>query len=325
MRSRADTLAEKSLAAMISAIEIYNKPDFKYREETFSVLCVNAWELLIKAYWLKQNKNKLKSLYVYEHKNNKDGSASKKNTVKLTRSGNPFTHNMEHLAGKLVDSKDLDAAAWDNLKAIIEIRDSAIHFYNKNGIFAIRLQEVGSASVKNYVTAIKTWFIVDMSIYNFFLMPLSFVTAPQSVDGITLSREEQNIIKYIDKLESAYTSDRPYSVTVNFNITFSKSKVREALNVQLTNDPTATKVIWTEQDIDAKYRYEYADLVAQCRNRYTDFKVNDKFHEARKPLEGNIKYSTIRYLNKANPDKTPSKRYYSESVLTVFDAIYTKK
>ncbi|MCI1753546.1 MAG: DUF3644 domain-containing protein [Flavobacteriales bacterium] len=42
-------LMEKSTHAALSAIEIYNKPDFKYREESFSILMVNAWELLLKA------------------------------------------------------------------------------------------------------------------------------------------------------------------------------------------------------------------------------------------------------------------------------------
>ena len=40
---------EKSVGAALSAIEIYNKPDFKYREETFAILMINAWELLLKA------------------------------------------------------------------------------------------------------------------------------------------------------------------------------------------------------------------------------------------------------------------------------------
>jgi len=45
-------LADKSVQAAISAIEVYNKPDFSYREESFSLLMLNAWELLLKAKWL---------------------------------------------------------------------------------------------------------------------------------------------------------------------------------------------------------------------------------------------------------------------------------
>ena len=45
-------LAEKSLQAAVAAIEIYNKPNFSYREEAFALLMSNAWELLLKAKWL---------------------------------------------------------------------------------------------------------------------------------------------------------------------------------------------------------------------------------------------------------------------------------
>ncbi|WP_223955216.1 DUF3644 domain-containing protein [Aeromonas caviae] len=54
-------MLEKSVAAMLSAIEIYNKPDFRYREETFSVLCINSWELLLKAKVLNLASNKVAS------------------------------------------------------------------------------------------------------------------------------------------------------------------------------------------------------------------------------------------------------------------------
>jgi hypothetical protein len=42
-------LLAKSLQAALAAIEIYNKPDFRYREESFAVLICNSWELLLKA------------------------------------------------------------------------------------------------------------------------------------------------------------------------------------------------------------------------------------------------------------------------------------
>ena len=49
----------------------YNKPNFQYREETFAILAVNAWELLLKAIILRQNRYKLRSLYVLKpHINN---------------------------------------------------------------------------------------------------------------------------------------------------------------------------------------------------------------------------------------------------------------
>ena len=64
MKSRNRAMLEKSISAMIAAIETYNKPDFKYREDTFSVLCINAWELLFKAKVLQLASNQVKALYV---------------------------------------------------------------------------------------------------------------------------------------------------------------------------------------------------------------------------------------------------------------------
>lgn len=34
-------------AAVLAAIELYNKPDFRYREEAFAILILNAWELIL--------------------------------------------------------------------------------------------------------------------------------------------------------------------------------------------------------------------------------------------------------------------------------------
>ena len=108
---------------MISAIEIYNKPDFKYREETFAILAINSWELLLKAKWLKDNNNNIRSLYVYEKTKKKDGSARKIQAIKITGSGNPFTHSIEHLSTKLHESGILNGLARQNIDALREIRD----------------------------------------------------------------------------------------------------------------------------------------------------------------------------------------------------------
>ena len=53
------SLLDKSIASMLAAIEIYNKPNFTYREDSFAILCVNAWELLLKAVYLRQNRYKM--------------------------------------------------------------------------------------------------------------------------------------------------------------------------------------------------------------------------------------------------------------------------
>ena len=56
-----------------------------YRGETFSILAINSWELLLKAKYLKDNHNKMRSLYVMEPITNKDGSKSKKVVMERIR------------------------------------------------------------------------------------------------------------------------------------------------------------------------------------------------------------------------------------------------
>jgi len=55
-------LLEKSIQAVLSAIEIYNKPDFRYREETFAILMCNSWELLLKAKALLDNSDSMDAI-----------------------------------------------------------------------------------------------------------------------------------------------------------------------------------------------------------------------------------------------------------------------
>jgi hypothetical protein len=52
MKARSKELLDRAVAVMVAAIEIYNKPDFLYREETFAGLAVNGWELRISVPWL---------------------------------------------------------------------------------------------------------------------------------------------------------------------------------------------------------------------------------------------------------------------------------
>lgn len=65
-RPRHAALVDKAIDACIAAIEIYNKPDFRDREEAFSILMFNAWELLLKARVLRENKGDQRSIELWE-------------------------------------------------------------------------------------------------------------------------------------------------------------------------------------------------------------------------------------------------------------------
>lgn len=325
MKARSKELLDRAVAATVAAIEIYNKPDFPYREEAFAVLAINGWELLLKAKWLADHGNKVSSLYVMEPRTKKDGTKSMKLQIKETRSGNPFTHSLDFLAKKLVESKAFDTNAWANIQAMLEMRDSSIHFYNRSGAFPIHLQEVGAASLKNFVAATKSWFGRDMSEFNFYLMPLSFMALPHRMEAVILNHEEKRFLTFVEGLEPANNdAESPYSVTVNIDIKFTRSKAKEALGVQLTNNPNAPEVRLTEEQIRARYPWDYDRLNEECIKRYSNFKQVQKYHDIRKRLLKDKRYGEIRFLDPGNL-KSPKKSFFNPNIMQEFDKHYTKK
>ncbi len=324
MKARSQELLDRAIAAMLAAIEVYNKPNFPYRAEAFAALAVNAWELLLKAKWLVVHNNNVSCLYV-RHNSRRSNEPAKKPRIKKSRSGNPMTHGVDYLAKKLVEKGVLDSSAGKNLEAMIELRDSVVHFYNRSPLFAQRLQELGAASVKNFAAAIADWFQRNLAEFKFFLMPLSFVELPDSTEALVLNPHEKKFLAFVDALEPK-TSDPSarYSVTVNVELLFTKSKAKDALAVQVTEDPNAPAVRLTDEQIRERYPWDYAKLTDECKKRYANFKVNHDYHARRKAMLGDKRYCHVRELDPGNP-KSAKKLFFNPNILQEFDKHYTRK
>ncbi len=325
MKSRSKELQDRAIAAMVAAIEIYNKPGFPYRTESFAILAINGWELLFKAKWLADNRNRANSLYVYETRKNADGLKSKKKYVKRTDAGNPFTHSLSYLAKKMVEVKKLNARAWDNIQVLLELRDSAVHFYNQSPAFRVRLQEIGAACAKNFATAVHDWFERELSEFELHLMPLAFVDLPTNIDGFLLNAEEKNFLSFLEALDKPQADpDSPYSVTVNIELKFTRSKAKDALAAQITNDPNAPAVRLTDEQIREKYPWDYQKLTEECAKRFSDFKQDKTYHAVRKGLMSDSRFGMIRYLDPGNT-KSSKKPFFNPNILNELDKHYTKK
>ena len=104
---------------MLSAIELYNKPDFKYREETFAILSINAWELLLKAYILKTNGYKCRFIYEYEDKRKKSGEKSQQRQIAKNRMNNPKTISIFEAIKRLFDANILPETVKSNIEGFV--------------------------------------------------------------------------------------------------------------------------------------------------------------------------------------------------------------
>lgn len=318
MKARSRELLDRSIAAMVAAIDVYNKPDFLYRAESFTILALNAWELLLKAKWLAGNRNRLSSLYVRE------GKGSKRPRYKRTRSGSPFTHSLDYLAKKLTEQRVLDEACRKNLDALVELRDTSVHFYHRSPQLAERVQEIGMAAVKNFATAVQDWFSEDLSRYNFYLMPLSFLGPPPVTETVKLNQQEEDFLRYVRKLDDGNADPNArYSVAINIEVRFVRSRSAAATQVRVTNDPKAPPVQFTEEDIRERYPWDYRELTKRCRERYSNFKVDQKYHQLRKQAESNKRFAHERRLDPAKP--RPKKTFYAQAILDEFDKHYSRK
>lgn len=318
----------KAEAALLSAIEVYNRPTFAYREETFAILALNAWELLLKAKLLAEHSNKPTCLYIFEPRETKGGGKSKKLYLKRNRAGSPRTHSLWKTIATLENKTSIrvENKIQKNLEALTEIRDNAVHFVVASPQLAKQILEIGTAAVRNFVELARLWFRRDLSGRHFFLMPIGFVDAPASAEAINLSKDESRLIGYLAKLARAGTENGsgPFNVTLEVGLSFKRSTAAGALAVAITNDPDAPKVALDDDDFRKVYKWTYQKLIEQLQKRYTDFKLNSKFYGIKKPLMGDPKYVQSKRLDCDNPNSA-KQEFYSPSILAEFDKYYTRK
>lgn len=319
MKSRHSALLDKSLQAALSAIELYNKPNFSYREESFSILMVNAWELLLKAKKIQDNNGKIQSLYITEYKKKNNGDKSKKPTYKTNRSGNYLTISIMQLLSEL----QLDPNLKTQIETLIEIRDSSVHYMNSTKLFEKEFIGIAAASLKSYQTLMYEWFNQSLADYNLSLIPLTFNT-PDTFDVQILknsSEAHKKLLGYIGKQKSKAIEQSEHDISLVIEIKLERGS--KGIGVSFGKDGTPV-FIDTEETFRNKYPLSFDQLKEQLKTRYNDFSTNNAFWKLKKQLESDEKLSGERYLDYEKKSGM-KKRYYSSNILKEFDKHYTKK
>jgi len=296
------------------------------------VLCINAWELILKAKVLQLSTNNVSSLYVWERRIRNNGQKTARLYKKLNRAGNPMSVSMYEAYRIIVEDYGvkIDKAVKENLETLVEIRDNSVHFINNDLNLALKVQEIGTAALQNYLHLVKDWFGEVLSRYNFYLMPLSFFRNFDSARGESLNVNEKKLLKYIKKVEEGYEHDPEavgnYNLALKIDVKFQKAKSASGVPVTTTNDPNnpnAIVVRLSEEHILEKYPWDFRVLTTRLIKRYSDFKCNKQYHELRHGMENNEKLCHHRYYNPGNPD-SGKKVLYSPNIVKEFDKHYTK-
>src|SRR5690606_21242226 len=183
--------------------------------------------LLLKSKVLNLASNKVASLYAMEYRTLKSGKKSTVKRPKTNRSGNPLSINL--FEAYRIATEDygvkIDKAVNDNLVALTEIRDNSIHFVNDDLLLSLKIQELGSASLQNYLHLVSSWFGDVLSGYNFYLMPLSFFRNFNEAPGVSLNSSERKVLDYIKRSEEGYDGVEDigdYNLTLRIDVKFQK-------------------------------------------------------------------------------------------------------
>jgi uncharacterized protein DUF3644 len=321
-RKLSKKLKANARSAMFAAIEIHNKPIFKYRYEVCTLLMVNAWELALKSYIAKELK-----------------------TVKLVKKNGttkPFLDCVGCVASKL--GKPFEPTKH-NLEILYEYRNKIAHFY------ADELETVILGLLKSTVIFFSDFMEdhLDEKLYeaeNLILLPIGFKKPVSPLDFLSntsATKHSSNEVKAF--LESIKKSSEQLqkqgfedSVIVNYSMALvAESRIKNAdltaainnatpqgtvIAIQnvisaanLTNDPSAKQLRLSEETIfDNLFTETYHDVLQLARKRFSDFTQNKKFNGLMTELKKNPNLARTRLLNPKNPDGQ-RQTFYNKAIL----------
>jgi hypothetical protein len=289
-------LLDKSIAAAVAAIEIYNKPHFQYREESFVILLINAWELLLKAKVLKDAKNRVSTLYTRQG-----------HRLKRSRSGTPLTIDLFACLHRV----SVDDRVSDNLNALIEIRDAAIHFFNDSRVRYL-VFTLGVASLKNYQHLVKEWFKRSLSEYHFFILPLGFSYDFKTIYMLELEKAPKVLASLFRsaaecQAKTGAQGDRfAFACEIATELKSAKKFV-EGADATIKVDQQAKDGYVVVKEIKRKldqFPFSYTELLEKVRAKKPGVKRNQIDDIVRRyNLKKNEQYSAYSFRTKAHEDK----------------------
>lgn len=289
-------LLEKSLSAALLGIELYNKPNVEYREESFAILIINAYELLFKAKVV-EDTGKINSIYEYEKKKLVDNTSSKRDYIKKNRIGEPMTKGIISLMNLLKNQKKISPNVIENILMLIEIRDNSIHFVNRdNDLMKYKLYTICVATIKNYYHLIEKWFPkFELSKYNFYITPINFSGINENIETANLDIAQKNFINYLDMATSGAINDE-FDICIKTELRFTKVETDEALLLKYAQEGKKINVELSDEIFKKMYPFTYTEMCGRFKRKY-GLKINNFFNKSKKILEQDEICCKARYLN----------------------------
>ncbi|MHB9143039.1 MAG: DUF3644 domain-containing protein [Paludibacter sp.] len=331
MKPLSESLIENSKSAIMSSVELHNKPTFNYRYEICTILCINGWELILKAY-INENFPDVRLIL-------KDGTTK------------PFEECVKFVSSQKGTSF---RTTEENLMRLYDFRNNIIHFYKEN--IGIILYSLIHKSILLYNSFLKENFNTDLADEsNLYLLPIGFKPFTSPVDFLRndseLSKSSNAVKTFIKSIVNSTTLLESegvdeailtgFSVAVvnenrikNADIIVGITKDKNVANVlisndlgmyNITNDGSAKKVQIEEESLfKTIYVLSYYQVRNKCQELFSDFKQNAKFNRVMKSLKDNPTFHKKRYLDFVNRTGV-GQDWYTHAIFEELKKHYTLK
>lgn len=275
------------MSAMLSAIEVYNKPRMTYREEITVITIVNAWELALKATLIKDRHN----IFYPKQRNQRYRSLT-----------------LDDALGK-VDARKLwppetdGAAVIANVKSLAEYRDRAIHLYNAPGLGAV-IYPFLQQNVLNFRDFMAAKFKKDLAdSITWQLLPLGASAPGEAVQFMKVDKSASAVAevqKFIDELRrlmdeaEAAGSDTARVATV-YDINLQSVKKMTSADLAVAVSSTAKgQIVLKKMDPNQTHPYSMKELLAKVNKKRKGRKLTTYDYTAicwKENLRDNPKYA----------------------------------
>lgn len=315
-------LVKNSIAAYFAAIEVHNKPNISYRYETVTLLIINAWELLLKAYIRKYIKRKS----IFEDEN-------------YTIS---FSKAISYVNEDVNTSKPRSfIAIKENLYMIEVYRNKSAHFYNE--ALEPQIFMLVARAALNYVEFIKRYFNKDIiSDEGLFIMPLGFklpfkpenFLSQKAVDSVYSTESKKFIESVLKVIESLKEQGIEESIVLGFDIYL--ESVKKPLNsdllvaitgkneadatfaktttIRLSDDPSVQVYSLSDEQFREIFPFTYRELVDWGRENIDGFIQGNLFNEIMRGIKEDDTCAAKRHLD-SRSSRSASQYFYSEKAL----------
>jgi hypothetical protein len=280
-------LADNSLSAMLSAIELYNKPRITYRDEVTVVLVINAWELAAKAA-LRKNGH---GIFYPKRRGQRYRSLTLDDSLNRI-----YSHN-------LWPTRIDGPGAMANINCLSEYRDRAMHLYNAKGLGAV-IHPFLQQNVINYRDFMLAMFNKDLAnSITWQLLPLG-VTAP--ADAVTFMRVDNKatmvaeVQQFVDELrrcmdEAEAAGGDLARVATIYDINLQSVKKMTSADLVVAVSSTADgQVVLKKTDPNQTHPYSMSTLLEKVNQRRQGRDLTSYDHQAicwKEDIRNDVKYA----------------------------------